>query len=121
VLQEGRKIEKNTRGISTATTPNQYTDSYRRGEYSGIAMTEQYTNGNNSSFDNRLTESSTHHDEDPLWDNPFPTRRPYRDDPTHGRHGDTSAAGTSGNATGDNAGIGQTIRQRQAPEIDLLS
>jgi hypothetical protein len=81
VIVEGGKIETNAKGNITNNTRNQYTDSFRRGEYSGIAMTEQYQDPTDN-FDNRLVQSDDPFHDDPLWENPLPTARPYRDDPT---------------------------------------
>lgn len=87
MIREGRKVEKNA-GVPTTNPRNQFTDSFRRGDYSGIAMTEQYQDPSDIIFDdNRVGQSNDpflkdpFHD-DPLWENPLPTGRPYRDDPT---------------------------------------
>jgi hypothetical protein len=84
-IKEGRRLDQLTRSrIPNDSNGNNSTNGRRDG-YAGV-FRDTSENGEevelHMEFSDNLRVEHVEFQDDPLWDNPLPTNRPYRDDPT---------------------------------------
>jgi hypothetical protein len=83
-MKEGRRLDQ----LTLSRIPNESNGSMANGRRDGYAGVFRDSSENEEEvelhmeFSQNLRVEHTEFHDDPLWDNPLPTSRPYRDDPT---------------------------------------